>query len=154
MPTAIRPGRRSDLDTLLQLEQNFDAGERISLRSWQRFLVQLGPVHVAEIGGVLAAAAVILTRRNSTRARLYSLITDPAFRGRGVARALMEQVEADLMQRGFDCLALEVRADNDPAIGLYQRLGFQMCGQRPGYYSDGMQAVLMEKSLVVREGPE
>ena len=38
---------------------------------------------------------------------------------------------------------LEVAADNDPALGLYQRFGFVDEGRRPGYYGNGIDAVIM-----------
>lgn len=152
MTANIRAGRLSDLDSLIALEGGFEPGERISPRSWRRFLAQTGKVWVADMRGEIAGAAVILTRKGSRRARLYSLATDPIFRGRGVAKSLIGAIETDLQRRGADLLGLEVRTDNAAAIALYMRLGFQTCGQRAGYYSDGMNAILMEKSLIPHEG--
>jgi ribosomal protein S18 acetylase RimI-like enzyme len=44
----------------------------------------------------------------------------PAMRRRGIARALMESIFADLQSRGWD-LAFNVGIDNHPALALYQR---------------------------------
>jgi ribosomal-protein-alanine N-acetyltransferase len=41
---------------------------------------------------------------------------------------------------------LEVRADNDRAIGLYERRGFSAIGRRPRYYQpSGTDAVVMKR---------
>ena len=45
--------------------------------------------------------------------------------------------EADMMNlksRGAYCLTLEIRASNEAAIGLYDKLGFAAVGRRRGYY--------------------
>jgi ribosomal-protein-alanine N-acetyltransferase len=38
---------------------------------------------------------------------------------------------------------LEVHADNEPALKLYEALGFQQVGRRPKYYRDGGDAILL-----------
>jgi ribosomal protein S18 acetylase RimI-like enzyme len=39
-------------------------------------------------------------------------------------------------------LHLEVRASNQPAMGLYRACGWERCGLRAGYYPDGEDAAL------------
>ena len=46
---------------------------------------------------------------------------------------------------------LEVRASNAAACRLYSKMGFEEVGIRKGYYSDGEDALLMEKRLVNNE---
>lgn len=53
------------------------------------------------------------------------LALDPAAEGRGLARGLMEAVEAWARGRGRRRVSLNVWAQNTRAIGLYQRLGYQ-----------------------------
>lgn len=42
-------------------------------------------------------------------------------------------------------ISLEVRSDNQAALGLYDKMGFVRTGQRQQYYSDGCDAILMDK---------
>jgi ribosomal protein S18 acetylase RimI-like enzyme len=51
-------------------------------------------------------------------------------RGQGVARELMTACIDAARQRGFARLRLEVQADNESAIALYEGLGFTVDGER------------------------
>ena len=42
---------------------------------------------------------------------------------------------------------LEVKASNQGALSLYSKLGFDEVGRRPRYYSDGEDALLLQKQL-------
>jgi ribosomal protein S18 acetylase RimI-like enzyme len=55
---------------------------------------------------------------------VHDLAVVPAWRGRGVGRALLEAVEAEAVRRGCCRLTLEVQDDNEPARRLYERFGF------------------------------
>lgn len=71
----------------------------------------------------------------------------PAARRRGVARALLAEVEASAAGKGARTAILEVRVSNRPAIELYRTLGYREVGVRPRYYADGEDALLMDKAL-------
>jgi ribosomal protein S18 acetylase RimI-like enzyme len=47
----------------------------------------------------------------------------------------MEVVEADLASRGFREVTLNVGSDNEGALHLYQRLGYQVVKKIPGRWS-------------------
>jgi ribosomal protein S18 acetylase RimI-like enzyme len=53
----------------------------------------------------------------------------PQFRGRGLGAALMQAVLREASSRGFVRIELTVRADNAPAISLYERFGFTREGE-------------------------
>ncbi|MBQ7255481.1 MAG: ribosomal protein S18-alanine N-acetyltransferase [Oscillospiraceae bacterium] len=65
---------------------------------------------------------------------VMNLAVSPNRRRRGIAKALMQALEAHLAQAGSEKLTLEVRASNNAAIALYTRLGFRQIGVRPNYY--------------------
>ena len=58
------------------------------------------------------------------RLLLRNLWVSEARRRQGIARQLMDAVEALAGERGVDYLSLDVLADNEPAIRLYEDLGF------------------------------
>ncbi|MBX9246999.1 ribosomal protein S18-alanine N-acetyltransferase [Actinotalea ferrariae] len=53
---------------------------------------------------------------------------------RGLGGVLLEALVARARELGADALLLEVRVDNDPAIALYRRAGFEVLGRRRRYY--------------------
>jgi len=82
---------------------------------------------------------------------IQNVVTDPTLRRQGVASALLEELLEYACRKGMQRLLLEVRCGNQGAIALYRRYGFTECGVRRGYYADGEDALLMERSPV--EGP-
>ena len=74
---------------------------------------------------------------------MMNVATHPDFRRKGVAEALVLELVALLREKGSHCLTLEVRASNDPAIGLYEKLGFQQVGRRKNYYRNPKEDALI-----------
>ena len=67
-------------------------------------------------------------------ADMMNVAVHPDFRRQGVGAQLVVALEAALRQRQIYSLSLEVRASNDPARALYEKLGFRQVGCRPNYY--------------------
>jgi putative acetyltransferase len=53
-----------------------------------------------------------------------------AHRGRGIGRALLSACVAKARANGLSRIELDVRADNEPAISLYERVGFRREGRK------------------------
>jgi ribosomal protein S18 acetylase RimI-like enzyme len=118
----IRLAQMSDLPELLRLENACFSGDRISRRSFRRFLESAGAsCLVAEANGQMLGYALLLFRSGTAMARLYSFAVDPAARGSGLSRRLLAAAEADAFERERILLRLEVREDNAPARALYER---------------------------------
>lgn len=148
-PLRIRPARLEDLGDLVEIETASFAQDRISRRSFRRFLESAGAsCLVAETGeGRIAGYALLLFRSGTALARLYSFVVRAQLRGRGIATALLAAAERDAYARDCIVLRLEVREDNAPARRLYMSAGYRAHGRVPGYYADGMAALRMEKAL-------
>ena len=80
-----------------------------------------------------------------------NVCTAPQHRRRGVARALLAELEARSRRLGLAFLTLEARASNAAAIALYEGAGYGRVGTRPGYYQHPAEdAVIM--TLFLKEG--
>ena len=65
---------------------------------------------------------------------MMNIAVHPEYRRRGIAQSLIEVLIRELKNRGSICLTLEVRASNEPAVALYEKLGFREVGLRKNYY--------------------
>ena len=65
---------------------------------------------------------------------MMNIAVHPDYRRKGIAQALVNALVDTLKSQGSRCLTLEVRASNEPAQKLYEKLGFSLIGKRPKYY--------------------
>ncbi len=73
------------------------------------------------------------------QAEILRIGTHPDYQRQGIASQLFIKLNKELQDRKVESLLLEVRADNAPAIALYERQGFVVIHQRKGYYSQPNQ---------------
>ncbi len=67
-------------------------------------------------------------------ATILNVCVVPEHQGKGIAGHALKQIFAKLKENGFQIIFLEVRTTNEPAVKLYQSLGFTQDGLRKGYY--------------------
>lgn len=83
--------------------------------------------HVAEVGGVPVGMALWFLNYSTWEGRhgiyVEDLYVDPAHRGHGVGRALLEELATVCARRGYARLDLAVLDWNAPALGFYEHLG-------------------------------
>jgi putative acetyltransferase len=68
-------------------------------------------------------------------AEVKRMYVRPRARGRGVARAILDRVEAEARARGLSRLVLETGDVRHEAIRLYERAGFTRCAAFGAYAS-------------------
>lgn len=79
-------------------------------------------------------------------ADMMNVAVHPDFRREKIAENLIRVLLEKLALRGVSSLSLEVRASNEPAIALYNKLQFQTVGRRPNYYRHPKEdALIMRK---------
>ncbi|MEP3889342.1 MAG: GNAT family N-acetyltransferase [Hellea sp.] len=83
----------------------------------------------------------IILSSTADQAEILTIATDPVLRRTGIARALLDIAETELVDNGVDTLFLEVAEDNDAAIKFYKGAGFEPIGRRPAYYKRDMGRV-------------
>lgn len=68
-------------------------------------------------------------------AYLFAFRIKPEYRNAGLGTRIFSVVETDLIRRNFKEITLNVAKINEPAIRLYERLGFVISGSEPGEWS-------------------
>jgi ribosomal-protein-alanine N-acetyltransferase len=145
----IRRGVVADAAAILEMESHFPS-DRMSARSVRNFLASpTSRVWVAQLSSTLVGSLILLTRRNSRSARIYSVIVLPEMRGRGLAARFVAAAEAQARKDGLAAVTLEVRADNAPARALYKKHGYAEVKSLPGFYDDGADGLRLRKALSV-----
>lgn len=94
----------------------------------------------AETGQVLGFVG---TWRQFDEVHITTIAVHPAWRRRGIGRALMLRVLDHAIAAGAAIVTLEVRVSNTAAQELYAALGFEPVGRRKGYYSDNGEDALV-----------
>ncbi|MDX8448507.1 peptidase C39 family protein [Mesorhizobium captivum] len=148
MPAEIRKARASDVDDLAAIEKAVFSGDRLSRRSFRQFIErETAEMLVAENDSHVAGYAVVLFRKGSGVARLYSIAVSPFFGSLGIGRQLLAAAEEAAYEHDRMMLRLEVREDNQRAIRIYEQAGYRRIGREPDYYEDGATALRYEKTL-------
>ena len=140
-----------DLEEIRRLELEC-FGSHAYDRSFIRFLL-LDPDSIAlkavdERGRIIGSAIGRIEKiRGSIVGRIYTVEVKPEHRGRGVGRSLLTRLEEEFRRMGCEKLILEVAVDNEPAIRLYESLGFRLIERVKNYYGRGRDAYRGEKLL-------
>jgi ribosomal-protein-alanine N-acetyltransferase len=70
-----------------------------------------------------------------------------AWRRRGLARRMMEDLEARVRAAGGAAMALHVYTENAEAMRFYESMGYGRVGRVEGFYGRGLDALLYRKRL-------
>ena len=82
--------------------------------------------------------------------QILKIAVRPAWRGQGIATWLLERCFTISAGQGAKSAHLEVRPSNIPAVEFYQKLGFQVIGRRPQYYTDSKEDALLMIRVLTR----
>jgi GNAT superfamily N-acetyltransferase len=117
-----------------------------------------GELWVAEIDGAIAGVIAATTDQEPEYAQLdweseetvvvpHRLAVDPAFRGAGVAAALMLKTEEVAAGRGIRVLRVDTGAENEAMQRLLLKLGYEFAGEIGLSFRPGMCFLCYEKRL-------
>jgi ribosomal protein S18 acetylase RimI-like enzyme len=104
------------------------SGDQDREENWRSLLAGPGSYFVAEHGAAPVGLVAIRPDDDGERLQLVSMWVAPSARGRGVGRALVGRVIAEVAGQP---LWLRVMDGNETAIRLYQRCGFVLDDSNP-----------------------
>ena len=148
-PYLLTPARLSDAKRLAAMSQQWvESGLR---PSW-------GPTriawHIRDAESVVLTARVCgvpegfaIMRYADETAHLNLLAVSPAYRRRGIGRALILWLEETALTAGTFAVSLELRAGNALARAFYAALGYQESTEVAGYYQGVESAVRMTRDV-------
>ena len=171
MEYIIRQARPEDLDQVAEVERicfpEAEAAGRESLRLRiqafpESFLVaeEQGGAIIGFINGAVTDKKTIsddmfedagLHKEDGAYQSIFGLDVLPQYRRQGVAEEILKAY-LRLGQAHLAFLTLEVRESNAPAIGLYEKLGFQVVGRRKNYYRELHEDALLMTAEFPRIG--
>ncbi len=113
---------------------------------------------VADIDGQVAGVSAITTDQEPTYADVgwdinetaivtHRLAVDPAFRGQGVAKALLLQADDVARQRGIAVLRVDTNTQNQATQRLFPALGYVYAGEIGLDFRPGLRFYCYEKRL-------
>jgi [ribosomal protein S18]-alanine N-acetyltransferase len=140
---SILPAHWNDLEAIMLLERSgFRTAEQWSERSWRGEL--LGEGRTILIARAQYPVGVISIKTVGELADLHRLVVDSRSRRRGIGTDLVRAGLAVVRQLGVREVILDVAFDNEPAIALYQQLGFEQLRARQDYYGPGQAALILK----------
>ncbi len=71
--------------------------------------------------------------------QINNVAVHPDFRGKGIGEAALRLILKEVREKGAVFATLEVRASNEAAGRLYEKLGFKVLGTRKGYYTNPVE---------------
>ena len=144
----FRDTQEADLTALVALEQRCFATDRLSKRSFSYWIKAKHRVFmVVQQDDQILGYGLVIMRKGTRLARLYSIAIDKTLEGKGVGRQLMLALEKQTVAAGKLFLRLEVEKTNERAIGLYQSMGYKIFGDYHHYYENNGDAFRMQKPI-------
>jgi ribosomal-protein-alanine N-acetyltransferase len=138
----------SDLEEVLEVETASFANpwtRDMFLKELRNVSVSYGYVLRTPEGRVVAFCTIWIV---VDEIHINNIAVLPAYRGRGLGRALLVSILRLWSGLGASRATLEVRRSNEVAINLYMALGFRVAGTRKNYYSEPVEDAL----ILWREG--
>lgn len=84
-----------------------------------------------EDGRILGGCGVLMI---AGEGNITNVVIAPEARNQGIGTAMLRHLMAEGDREGLTAYTLEVRVSNAAAIHVYEKLGFESAGIRPGFY--------------------
>ena len=149
----IEPMSEHDLLEVVEIEESTG----LSQWGWEAYRAELEKPeavmlvarrHAAEEGAGRRLSGYIAARINADELHVNNIGVWPEARRRGVGGALLGTALELAARRGAREAVLEVRVSNLPALAMYERLGFEVVGERKNYYREPAEhAKIMTRRL-------
>jgi [ribosomal protein S18]-alanine N-acetyltransferase len=152
----LRDFRREDFESLWRIDQScFPPGISYSRPELSAYIRRQGAFTVIaekapQSGDAKPLAIGFIVAEASRRGTGHIITIDvlPAARRFGVGSRLLAAIEERLQSAGVTRVFLETAVDNQAALSFYKRHDYFLVKTVPRYYSNGLDAFVLEKDLL------
>lgn len=157
MRFTVRDYRSDDFETLWAIDQScfgpniaYSQDElRFYLRRPGAFtLVAESNDQVTDATGSAILAFVVTESSRRGMGHIITIDVRPEVRRQHIGSALLDAAEERLRAAKCHAVRLETAVDNSSALSFYKRHGYDVIKIIPHYYSNGLDALLLEKNLL------
>jgi ribosomal protein S18 acetylase RimI-like enzyme len=148
--TVIRKATYKDIDQILILEKQFkEEGfpKYFFVEYLERQKEDRLAFYVLTWDDIVVGYYIVMFRKNSGIARIYSICVDASLHGQGIGRTMLNHIEEICKSRNVNRVKLEVSEDNTAKF-LYKKMGYTEKNITENYYINGSNAINMVKYLV------
>ena len=152
MEFSLRDYRPEDFETLWVIDQKcFAPGIAYSRQELSFYIRRRGSFTVVaeSAGGQCRGIVGFIVAEGSSRGigHIVSIDVLEESRRSRVGSRLLNAAEQRLQGLGCRFVVLETAVDNSPALSFYKRHGYHVVRAEPRYYSNGTDALVLEKEL-------
>ncbi len=144
----LRDAEADDLQTLWRIDQKcFADGIAYSKPELRFFMRRRGSFTLVGIDESSREIAGFIVAHGGGVGHIITIDVIAAARRAGLGSQLLVAAEERLRLAGSRAVSLESAVDNLSALKFYERHGYTVVETRPGYYSNGVDALVLNKRL-------
>ena len=137
----------------MKIEEECFGWQKFSPETVKAFVERSDSFALMAVNGreILGTALGIMSDQAS-EGKIASIAVLRRHRGKGIGAELLVACETEFQSRDLRRYSLEVETENEPAISLYMRRGYEAKGVIKDFYAAGRHAYCMEKKVSPENG--
>ena len=144
----IRDFEPADFDTLWRMDQEcFPPGISYSKRELRAYLGYRGAFTLVAVDQDVSEPRGFIVAQSAGTGHIITIDVVAGVRRSGVGSMLIKAAEEKLQASGCRAVDLETAVDNLGALSFYKRHGYSVIRTWPRYYSNGVDALVLQKQL-------
>ena len=146
----IRDFQPEDFEMLWRMDQEcFPPGIAYSKQELKAYVRRRGSFTLLATDAADGKVAGFIVASDGPTGHIITIDVTAEARRSGVGSLLLRAAEGRLRATGSRAVGLETAVDNAPALSFYKRHGYSVIRTWPRYYSNGVDALVMQKELDV-----
>jgi [ribosomal protein S18]-alanine N-acetyltransferase len=152
----IRDFEPSDFETLWEIDQKcFPAGISYSRTELKTYIRRRGSFTLVAVGQAnKTVSGFLVAEANRRSGHIITIDVVESARRFGVGSLLLRSAEERLRSAGCQFVELETAVDNISALSFYKRHHYSVVRTHPRYYSNGVDALVLQKPLHDETAPD